>query len=743
MSFFISTSASVSAGSKIVTFTGSPDINNVRRSDALFIGGTGPYEVDFTAIAVGGERTIHLETVVPTAFTDVRCVVVPTAGDFIAATAKIREVSEFGVNVFSSLARWATDEVASVDITDAAGVVHTVPTIWFLTSSAGNLIDQNTQLKETVDYLQPLVAQLQTDFNNVQPAVAATLSSAQSLKTAADNALPTITSAVDTAQNARDATSAMFNTVTLRHGEVGSWYTLIAGYEATYTSKRDEAVNAATLAGTHAASALTHRNAAEGFKNNAATSASNANTSASQANTAATTASGHAGDALTHRNQAETFRNGASTSATNAATSATLAQRWASDPEGTVVDLGLYSARHYAAQAYTYAQQTAANVSGGISFRGFHNPSSGFPVGADTGYQYKLSAAGTLTFEVDGTKAVSAGDYIIKTANGWVHLDDASDAVKTSRTINGFPLSANVVLTAANVGARADTWVPTFAQVTSKPTTLTGYGITDAVPIARTINGQALSANVVLTAANVGARADSWVPTFAQITSKPTNLSGYGITDAVALAGDQTIAGNKTFSGNVAVGTLISSNAVVARAFGTEGGQVVLGYASSGAIAGQANNTWNIDVDTSNSLRFFRFDNSGNALIALTMDQATGLVTSNFRFRIGANMTNAAAFNIASQGTADPTTLVDGDIWHRSNALYARLGGGTRQLIHTGNPTTLASDISQAEIEAGTATTRRWVTAQRVAQAIAAQAAPKSATALKLEELEGLAILGL
>ena len=107
-----------------------------------------------------------------------------------------------------------------------------------------------------------------------------------------------------------------------------------------------------------------------------------------------------------------------------------------------------------------------------------------------------------------------------------------TDAVPTSRTINGVALSANIALTAANVGARADTWVPTFAQVSSKPTTLSGYGITDAVPTTRTINGVALSSNVSLIAANVGARADTWVPSFSDVTGKPTTLSGYGITDA-------------------------------------------------------------------------------------------------------------------------------------------------------------------------------------------------------------------
>lgn len=41
--------------------------------------------------------------------------------------------------------------------------------------------------------------------------------------------------------------------------------------------------------------------------------------------------------------------------------------------------------------------------------------------------------------------------------------------------------------------------------------------------------------------------------TFAELASKPTTISGYGITDAVATSGDQAIAGNKSFSGNLLV----------------------------------------------------------------------------------------------------------------------------------------------------------------------------------------------
>lgn len=62
----------------------------------------------------------------------------------------------------------------------------------------------------------------------------------------------------------------------------------------------------------------------------------------------------------------------------------------------------------------------------------------------------------------------------------------------------------------------------TFAQVTSKPTTLTGFGITDGY-----------------SNSNPAGYISSVPPqTFSSITSKPTTIGGYGITDAYPLSGN-------------------------------------------------------------------------------------------------------------------------------------------------------------------------------------------------------------
>lgn len=96
-----------------------------------------------------------------------------------------------------------------------------------------------------------------------------------------------------------------------------------------------------------------------------------------------------------------------------------------------------------------------------------------------------------------------------------------------------------------------------WASLTGKPTTLSGYGITDGMSITHAANN--------ITTTNISNwntafgwgnhsglyRPISYVPTWTEVTNKPTTVAGYGITDAVKLSGDQTIAGNKTFTGTI------------------------------------------------------------------------------------------------------------------------------------------------------------------------------------------------
>lgn len=83
--------------------------------------------------------------------------------------------------------------------------------------------------------------------------------------------------------------------------------------------------------------------------------------------------------------------------------------------------------------------------------------------------------------------------------------------------------------------------------------------------------------------------------------------------------------------------------------------------------------------------------------------------------------TSSASLNLGQSSEA-PTSPVDGDVWIQDGMIYFRAAGTTRVLGGSG----ALSTVSQAEAEAGTATTGRVWTSQRVRQAVAAYAPSKA-----------------
>jgi hypothetical protein len=119
-----------------------------------------------------------------------------------------------------------------------------------------------------------------------------------------------------------------------------------------------------------------------------------------------------------------------------------------------------------------------------------------------------------------------------------------TDAMNTSHAANG--ITSGLISnwnTAYSWGNHAGlyrpiSYVPSWNEVTGKPTTLSGYGITDAMSTSHTSNG-ITPANITNWNAAFGwgnhaglYRPISYVPSWNEVTSKPTTLSGYGITDA-------------------------------------------------------------------------------------------------------------------------------------------------------------------------------------------------------------------
>lgn len=82
-------------------------------------------------------------------------------------------------------------------------------------------------------------------------------------------------------------------------------------------------------------------------------------------------------------------------------------------------------------------------------------------------------------------------------------------------------------------------------------------------------NGQVLTTD--------GAGGLQWAGvSFTQLTNRPTTATGYGITDAVLTSGDQSIAGNKTFTSTI-VGNISGNAGSVTNGVYTSGNQTIAG----------------------------------------------------------------------------------------------------------------------------------------------------------------------
>ena len=176
--------------------------------------------------------------------------------------------------------------------------------------------------------------------------------------------------------------------------------------------------------------------------------------------------------------------------------------------------------------------------------------------------------ASGLTITGSGTAITTAGTPTFALANDLAAVEGLSGTGYVRRT------ASEVWGTTATVP---------WSDVASTPTTLSGYGITDGatiayvdgevlasyvavqnnfVPQTRSVNGHALTGNVTVNFADLGA--------------KPTTLSGYGITDAQSLDSDLTDLADGSLTGSkVGVGidaaNITAGNLAVARLNGGTG----------------------------------------------------------------------------------------------------------------------------------------------------------------------------
>ena len=151
---------------------------------------------------------------------------------------------------------------------------------------------------------------------------------------------------------------------------------------------------------------------------------------------------------------------------------------------------------------------------------------------------------GLVSIEIGGGTLVSGNFSTINWASGSYYLRTETDpSGGTSYTISGTSqlISVPYALHAKNAASYTET-DPVFGAAPAKAITSglitnwnTAYGWGNHAGLYRPV---------------------SYVPAWSEITSKPTTVSGYGISDAVTLAGDQTISGTKRITSDLFINDL-------------------------------------------------------------------------------------------------------------------------------------------------------------------------------------------
>ena len=146
----------------------------------------------------------------------------------------------------------------------------------------------------------------------------------------------------------------------------------------------------------------------------------------------------------------------------------------------------------------------------------------------DSGYLTSETDSQTLSFSSPSI-SISGGNSVNLSAltSGFITASSSDTLTNKSGNVSQFTNDASYL---TSVPAQ------TFASLTGKPTTIAGYGITDALALG-TSSTTALAGNTAL-----------FDGVFASLTSKPTTIAGYGITDGVTGASTTTFT-NK--SGNI------------------------------------------------------------------------------------------------------------------------------------------------------------------------------------------------
>ena len=162
------------------------------------------------------------------------------------------------------------------------------------------------------------------------------------------------------------------------------------------------------------------------------------------------------------------------------------------------------------------------------------------------------------------------------------------------------------------------------------------YGNANVAAYLPTYTGNLASlTGAVTTTANI--TANFFLGNGSQLTGIVTNYSNANVANYLPTYTGNLVSltGNINTTASINVGNTIFANSVIrGRNYivvdsdqPTEGGQLVLSYCNTTGMVGQANSTWNIDVDSLNSFRIMNQNGAGNVVDVIYASGANGNVT--------------------------------------------------------------------------------------------------------------------
>lgn len=143
MGWFKPTQVTIENGEKLVTIVSGESIANIQPEDGLIIGSFSPVEISKAYVGAGDIQLIELaDSWADSTQTAVPAKVLATAGDFAAATQRLKDATTITSDNFAAMDKWGTD-LGTINFVNQAGSTNTARTLSQMDTDVQAIQDTN------------------------------------------------------------------------------------------------------------------------------------------------------------------------------------------------------------------------------------------------------------------------------------------------------------------------------------------------------------------------------------------------------------------------------------------------------------------------------------------------------------------------------------------------------------------------------------------------------------------------